>query len=34
MIRLALIISIWLAYVAAIKLGIHGVETLNSFLPG
>jgi hypothetical protein len=34
MIRLAIIPAIWAVYVAAIKLGLHGIETLNSFLPG
>jgi hypothetical protein len=34
MIRLAIILAILAAYVGAIKLSLHGAETLNSFLPG
>lgn len=33
MIRLALMLYIWAVYVIANKLALHGVETLNSFLP-
>lgn len=34
MIRLGILLFIWLAYVAAITLGIHGVKNLNALLPG
>jgi len=33
MIRLAIILFILAIYVAAIKLGLHGIETLNLILP-
>lgn len=33
MTRLALIMFIWSAYAASIRLALHGIETLNSLLP-
>lgn len=32
MTRLALILGIWLTYVAAIRIGLNGVETLNEVI--